>query len=281
MATLLFYIEYFNSLTEVIFLFIVTNIFSHTHALRLLIARELSSRYKGTMLGVIWLFLQPLMMVVVYSFVFSVIMKVRIPGMENSYHFALFLMTAMMPYFAFQDALLASSNSLFANSSLLHKSTLPALLIPLVPMLTTLVTEIIALLIIVLAAFLLLDQISWYLLLLPLLIWVRLCLSIALGYMLATLSVFIQDLRQALGLLLTMLMFLTPILYPVSMIPDEFVPVNNLNPMYHLLDAYRAVILRGELPEVGLVYVAGFAMILLFFGIWFFQKTIERAKEFV
>lgn len=281
MATLLFYIEYFNSLTEVIFLSIVTNIFSHTHALRLLIARELASRYKGTMLGIIWLFLQPLMMVVVYSFVFSVIMKVRIPGMENSYHFALFLMTAMMPYFAFQDALLAASNSLFANSSLLHKSTLPALFIPLVPILTTLVTEVIALLIIVIATFLLLEQISWYILLLPLLMLVRLSLSIALGYMLATLSVFIQDLRQALGLLLTMFMFLTPILYPVSMIPAEFIPVNNLNPMYHLLDAYRAVILRGELPEVGLVYVVGFAMILLFFGVWFFQKTIERAKEFV
>jgi ABC-type polysaccharide/polyol phosphate export permease len=259
----------------------VKNIFSHTHALRLLIARELSSRYKGTILGVLWLFLQPLMMVVVYSFVFSVIMKVRIPGMDSSYHFALFLMAAMMPYFAFQDAVLAASNSLFAGSSLLHKSTLPPLLIPLVPMLTTLVTEFIALLIIVLATFLLLEQISWYLLLLPLLILIRLCLSIAIGYMLATLSVFIQDLRQALGLLLTMLMFLTPILYPVSMIPAEFIPVNNFNPLYHLLDAYRAVILRGELPDIGVVYVAGFSVVLLFLGIVFFQKTIERAKEFV
>jgi ABC-type polysaccharide/polyol phosphate export permease len=190
---------------------IVKNIFSHTHALRLLIGRELSSRYKGTILGIFWLFLQPLLMVVVYSFVFSVIMKVRIPGMENSYHFALFLMAAMMPYLAFQDAVLAASNSLFAGSSLLHKSTLPALLIPLVPMLTTLVTELIAMLIIILATFLLLEQISWYLLLLPVLILILLCLSIAVGYILATLSVFIQDLRQALGLLLTMLMFLTPI----------------------------------------------------------------------
>lgn len=260
---------------------IVKNIFSHSHALRLLIARELSSRYKGTVIGVFWLFLQPLMMVVVYSFVFSVIMKVRIPGMENSYHFALYLMAAMMPYFAFQDALLAASNSLFANSSLLHKSTLPSWLIPLVPILTTLVTEVIALLIIVIATLLLLDQVSFFLLLLPVLILIRLCLSIAIGYMVATLSVFIQDLRQALGLLLTMLMFLTPILYPVSMIPAEFIPVNNLNPMYHLLDAYRAVILRGEFPGIDVVYVAGFAIVLLFLGVFFFQKTIERAKEFV
>jgi len=260
---------------------IVKNIFSHTHALRLLIERELSSRYKGTILGIVWLFLQPLLMVIVYSFVFSVIMKVRIPGMENSYHFALFLMAAMMPYLAFQDAVLAASNSLFAGSSLLHKSTLPALLIPLVPMLTTLVTEVIAMLIVVVATYLLLEQISWYLLFLPLLILIRLCLSIAVGYMLATLSVFIQDLRLALGLLLTMLMFLTPILYPVSMIPVAFVPVNNLNPMYHLLDAYRAVILRGEFPDIALVYVAGFAIMLLFLSILFFQKTIERAKEFV
>ncbi|GAW86670.1 lipopolysaccharide transport system permease protein [Bathymodiolus platifrons methanotrophic gill symbiont] len=260
---------------------IVKNIFSHTHALRLLIVRELASRYRGTILGVFWLFLQPLMMVVVYSFVFSIIMKVRIPGMENSYHFALYLMTAMMPFFAFQDALLAASNSLFVNSSLLHKSTLPVIFLPLVPMLTTVVTETIALVIIVLATFLLLEQVSYYLLLLPFLVLIRLSLSIAIGYILATLSVFIQDLRQALGLLLTMLMFLTPILYPVSMIPGEFIPVNNLNPLYHLLDAYRAIILRGELPGVGLVYVGGFSVVFLFLGIYFFQKTIERAREFV
>jgi len=259
----------------------VKNIFSHTYALRLLIIRELASRYKGTIMGVFWLFLQPLMMVIVYSFVFSVIMKVRIPGMDNSYHFALYLMTAMMPFFAFQDALLAASNSLFANSSLLHKSTLPVFFLPLVPMLATVVTEVIALVIIMLAAFFLLNQVSYFLLLLPFLIFVRLCLSIAVGYMLAILSVFIQDLRQALGLLLTMLMFLTPILYPVSMIPAEFLPINNLNPMFHLLDAYRALILRGEMPGIGVVYVAGFALLLLVFSVYFFQKTIERAKEFV
>lgn len=260
---------------------IVKNIFSHTHALRLLIRRELSSRYKGTVLGIFWLFLQPLMMVVVYSFVFSVIMKVRISGMDNSYHFALYLMAAIMPYMAFQDALLSASNSLFAGSSLLHKSTLPAIFLPLVPILATVVTELVALAIIMLATYLLLHQISWYWLLLPLLVLVRLCLSIAIGYVLATLSVFIQDLRHALGLLLTMFMFLTPILYPVSMIPAEFIPMNNLNPMYHLLDAYRAVILRGELPDIGVVYVAGLAVVLLLFGIYFFHKTIDRAKEFV
>lgn len=259
----------------------IKDIFSHTHALRLLIVRELSSRYKGTILGILWLFLQPLFMVIVYSFVFSVIMKVRIPGMDNSYHFALYLMTAMMPFMAFQDALISASNSLFINSSLLHKSTLPAILLPLVSILATVVTEIFALLIIVIAAFILLKQVSYYLLLIPFLVLIRLCLSIAMGYVLATLSVFIQDLRQALGLLLTMLMFLTPILYPVDMIPAEFLPMNNLNPMYHLLDAYRAVILRGELPGIGLVYVAGFSFLLLLCSIYFFQKTIERAKEFV
>lgn len=243
--------------------------------------RELSSRYKGTIMGVFWLFLQPLMMVVVYSFVFSVIMKVRVAGMDNSYHFALYLMTAMMPFLAFQDALLVASHSLFANSSLLHKSTLPVSFIPLAPMLSTLVTEVVALVIIVFAAFILLNQASYYLLLLPFLVLTRLCLSLSLGYLLAILSVFIQDLRQALGLLLTLLMFLTPILYPVSMIPTDFIPINNLNPLYHLLDAYRAIILRGELPGLGVLFVAALSCLLLVLSVCFFHKTIDRAKEFV
>jgi len=254
---------------------------SYMHALRLLIKRELSSRYKGTIMGVFWLFLQPLIMVIVYSFVFSVIMKVRIPGMDNSYHFALYLMAAMMPFVAFQEALTAASNSLFVNSALLHKSTLPPLLLPLVPILATLVTEGISLLIIIVAAFFLLDQVSWYLLLLPGLVLIRLCLSIALGNVLAILSVFIQDLRQALGLLLTMLLFLTPVFYPVSMIPEPFIPWNNLNPLFHLLDAYRALILRAELPGVEVLYVAIFSLVILWISVFFFRKTIERAKEFI
>ena len=220
-------------------------------------------------------------MVLVYSFVFSVIMKVRMPGMDNSYHFGLYLMAAMMPFTAFQDAILSASNSLFANSSLLHKSTLPPILLPLVPMLSTVITEVVALLIIIIATYLLLGQVSYYLLMLPFLVFVRLVFSLAIGYIVAILSVFIQDLRQALGLLLTMLLFLTPIFYPVDMIPANFVVFNDFNPMFHLLDGYRAVIIRGEMPGLGLYFTAGFSLILLAFSVFFYQKTIERAKEFV
>ncbi|MCK5889924.1 MAG: ABC transporter permease [Methylococcales bacterium] len=259
----------------------VKTIFLHTHALRLLIERELSGRHKGTMMGFFWLILQPLIMVIVYSFVFSVIMKVRIPGMDNSYHFALYLMAAMMPFTAFQDAVTAASNSLFVNASLLHKSTLPAIIIPLVPMLATVVTEAIALVIIVIAAYFLLEQVSYYLLMLPFLVFVRLIFSLSIGFFISILSVFVQDIRQALGILITMLLFLTPVFYPVSMIPENFVAFNDVNPMFHLLDAYRAVIIRGEMPDVGLYYVLGGLLIFLMISIVFYQKTIERAKEFV
>ena len=259
----------------------VKNILSHTYALQLLIKRELASRYKGTFMGVFWLFVQPLFMVVVYSFVFSVIMKVRIPGMDNSYHFALYLMAAMMPFFAFQEAILAASNSLFVSSSLLHKSTLPPVFIPLVPMLATIITEVISLFIIVIAAYLLLGQISYYLLFLPILVFIRLCLSIAIGYLIAIISVFVQDLKQALGILLTMVMFLTPIVYPVEMIPNEFLAFNNLNPLYHLFDGYRAIILKGEMPNIELLYVAAFSIVLLVISIFVFNKAIDRAKDFV
>ena len=259
----------------------VSIIFSHTHTLRLLIAKELAGRYKGTMLGFFWLFLQPLIMVIVYSFVFSVIMKVRIPGMDNSYHFALYLMAAMMPFTAFQESVTAASNALFTGSSLLHKSTLPAVLIPLVPILSTVVTEAMALTIIMVAAYILLEQVSYYLFMLPFLILVRLIFSLAVGYIVAILAVFIQDLRHALGLILTMLLFLTPVFYPVEMIPPQFVIFNEFNPFFHLLDAYRALLIRGEMPEVGLYYMAGASLLLLILSIFFYQKTIERAKEFV
>lgn len=255
---------------------------TYYHALRLLVLRDLSNRYKGTMLGLVWLFLQPLLMVVVYSFVFSVIMKVKIPGaVDNPYHFAIYLMAAMMPFSAFQEAVTISSSVLFANSALLQKSTFPPILFPLVPVLSTVVTELIALVIIVVAAWLLLDTVSSTLYFLPLLILVRLMISLGAGYFVAILSVFIQDLKQALGFLLTILMFMTPIVYPIEMVPEQFLFLNDCNPFYHLLDAYRSVIIRNEPPGVGFYGVALFSVLFLYASMWFFQKTIVRAKDFV
>jgi ABC-type polysaccharide/polyol phosphate export permease len=261
---------------------ILKQIKPYSHALRLLVARDLSNRYKGTVLGLMWLFLQPVLMVVVYSFVFSVVMKVRIPGgLDNPYYFAVYLMAALMPFTAFQEALITASSVLFANKALLKKSTLPPILFPLVPILSTVITELIALVIIVIAAALLLHKVSFCLYFLPLLVLVRLTVSLGLGYLVAILSVFIQDLRQALGFLLTILMFLTPIVYPVEMIPENFAVFNAFNPFYHLLDAYRAVILRDELPGAGFYWVAASSLLLLYLGLVFFQKAIVRAKDFV
>lgn len=255
---------------------------SYFHALRLLVLRDLSSRYKGTVLGVVWLILQPLLVVVVYSFVFSVIMKVRIPGgVDNPYYFAIYLMAALMPFTAFQESVTTSSGVLFVNSSLLQKSTFPAFLFPLVPIFSTVVTEVIALVLIIVAAAFLLDLVSSHLYFLPLLVLVRLALSLGFGYFLAILSVFVQDLRQALGFLLTILMFMTPIVYPIEMVPEQFRFFNDCNPFYHLLDAYRAVIVRDEAPAVGFYWVMLFSLLFLWGGIMFFQKTIVKAKDFV
>lgn len=261
---------------------IVKQLRQYSHVLRLLVSRDLSNRYKGTMLGLFWLILQPVLMVVVYSFVFSVIMKVRIPGgVDNPYHFAVYLMAALMPYMAFQEAVTSAGSVLFANAALLQRSTLPSILFPLVPILSTVVTEFIALIIIVIATWFLLNIFSMTVFMLPLLMLVRLMISLALGYVIAILSVFMQDLRQALGLLLTILMFLTPIVYPVEMIPPEFIAWNDVNPFYHLLDAYRSVILRNELPGTGFYWVAALSVGLLILGSLFFQKTINRAKDFI
>lgn len=232
-------------------------------------------------MGVLWLFIQPLFMIIVYSFVFSVVLKVKIPGVNNAYHFALYLMAAMMPFLAFQEAVQSASNSLFVNRSLLHKSTLPALLLPIVPILVTVITEIIALSMVVIAAYLLMDKISFYLMLIPLLIGVRFLLSVAFGYIVATLSVFIPDLKQGLNLLLTIILFLTPVFYPVEMIPEQYLPYNNWNPFFHLLDAYRSIIISAQPPSFQIVYVSLFAVSMTLLAIIFFQKTIERAKDFV
>ena len=256
-------------------------IIQYRHALWLLIGRDLANRYKGSVMGVFWLVLQPLLMVAVYTFVFSVILKVRMAGTDNSYLYAFNLIVAMMPFFAFQDAVTAATHSLFANSALLQKSTLPPVLFPLVPALSTLLTEVLALMVIITLAGFLLDDLFLSVLFLPVLVMIRLFLSIAASYFISVLAVFIPDIRQAIGLILTMVLFLTPIFYPVTSVPENFRVFNDYNPFYHLLEGYRTVILKGELPDCGVYWVALFALLSTFLGMWFFQKTINRAKDFV
>ena len=206
-----------------------------------LVARELKARYRGSVLGFFWSFVNPLLLLLVYSFVFSVVL----PGFRGGdlEPYALFLFCGLLPWTWFSSALLESSNALIMNGNLIKKVLFPAEVLPIVAVLSNLVHFFLALP--VLGGFLVfyavplrLAEIVWF----PLVILVQLILSLGLALLLSALTVHFRDLKDLLANLLTLWFFCTPIIYPMSMLSANGRFVMNLNPFAHLAISYQEIL---------------------------------------
>ena len=205
-----------------------------------LVVRELKARYRGSVLGFFWSFVNPLLLLVVYSFVFSVVL----PGFRGDLEpYALFLFCGLLPWTWFSSALLESSNALIMNGNLINKVQFPAEVLPIVAVLSNMVHFFLALP--VLGGFLLfyaaplrLAELVWF----PVVILVQLILSLGLGLLLSALTVHFRDLKDLLANLLTLWFFCTPIIYPMSMLPSNGRFLMNLNPFAHLAISYQEIL---------------------------------------
>jgi ABC-type polysaccharide/polyol phosphate export permease len=246
-----------------------------------MVRRDTLLRLKGTMLGPLWLLAQPLFLLLVYSFVFSGILKLSFRPGGGTGDFALYLFAALIPFSAFQDGLLRASGSLLENRDLLLKTQMPPALFPAVATVGTLVQEVTGLFILILTAWIMGYVPGTTLVLLPLLVVLRLLLTFALAPLLALLSVFIKDLGQLLPMLLTALFFTTPIIYPLEMVPAQYRVIIEANPITWLVQSYRAVILENHWPldDLMILAMAGLLLILLIGAL--FMRFQHRAKDFL
>ena len=205
-----------------------------------LVVRELKARYRGSVLGFFWSFVNPLLLLLVYSFVFSVVL----PGFRGDLEpYALFLFCGLLPWTWFSSALLESSNALIMNGNLINKVQFPAEVLPIVAVLSNMVHFFLALP--VLGGFLLfyaaplrLAELVWF----PVVILVQLILSLGLGLLLSALTVHFRDPKDLLANLLTLWFFCTPIIYPMSMLPANGRFLMNLNPFAHLAISYQEIL---------------------------------------
>lgn len=222
-------------------------LFRYRGLIQTLVTRELKARYRGSILGFFWSFANPLLLLLVYSFVFSVIL----PGFRGGElePYALFLFCGLLPWTWFSSALLESSNVLIANGNLIKKVMFPAEILPLVAVLSNMFHFLFALP--VLAAFLAyywftgglpgplnLSELVW----LPVVIAVQFLLTLGLGLTLAALTVHFRDIRDLLGNLLTLWFFATPIIYPMSMVPAGGKVLMDMNPFAHLAISYQEIL---------------------------------------
>jgi ABC-type polysaccharide/polyol phosphate export permease len=246
-----------------------------------LVRRDFRVRYAPTILGLGWTVVQPLIFLLIYTFVFSAILKVKFQSLDGPGGFVLYLLSGYLPYMALSEGIQRGSTSLTENRNLLDKVIFPAEVLPVVGTASAAVTEIIGILLLVILAVFYGIHLSAWIVLMPFLLLIRIGLTLGLAWIVSVLNVFLSDLGQFLGLLLMAWMFLTPIFYPVEAVPNGLVWILKLNPLHHMIACYRAVLLEARSPLMELLGLIPFSFAVFFSGLWFFRRTIERAKDFL
>ncbi len=255
-------------------------LFRYRALVQSLVARDLKARYRGSVLGFFWSFVNPLLLLLIYTFVFTVVMPgIHPPELEP---FALFMFCGILPWTWFSASLLESSNVLIAGGNLIKKVLFPAEVLPIVTVLANLVHFCLGLPI--LAAFLIYYQaplnaaeLAWF----PVVVVIQLILTTGLALIVSALTVHFRDVRDLLANLLTLWFFATPIIYPVSQAPEPVRRILNLNPFTHLAVAYQEILFyRGPFGHwKWLLALGGVSVVVFFAGYWLFDRLRDSFAE--
>lgn len=243
-----------------------------------LAARDLKIRYKQSVLGVAWAVVQPFALMVVFSVIFALFVKVKTPGIP----YPVFSYVALVPWTYFANALGAGAGSLVGNANLVSKIYFPREIFPLASLLAGFVDFLVAATIFVgMLLFYhigLTPEILWV----PLIVLVQMALMLGLMLVLSAANVFYRDIRLLLPFLLQLWMYVTPVIYPLTVIPSRYRPLFWLNPMTGVVDSYRRVIVQGQPPNYALLAVtAAVALVLLALGYRFFKGVEMRFADIV
>ena len=255
-------------------------LFRYRALIQSLVARDLKARYRGSALGFVWSFVNPLLLLLIYSFVFTVV--IERPLGDTLRPFALFMFCGILPWTWFQSSLLESSNVLIAGGNLIRKVLFPAEVLPIVSVLAGMVHFFFGLPI--LAAFFLYygrPVVPVDLLWLPVIVAVQLILTLGLALLVSALTVHFRDLRDLLANLVTLWFFATPIIYPLSDAPEVVRPYLALNPFTHLATAYQEVLfLQGPFTQwPQLLALGAVSTVVLACGYFVFDRLRDTLAE--
>lgn len=239
-----------------------------------LVKKDLRTRYKGSVLGFLWTFVNPLLQLVVYTMVFSVIMRSDIPK------YYIYLFVALVPWIFFSTSLTAGSSSILGNKDLIKKIYFPRIIIPMSVVNGAFMNMIFTFVVVFAALIFSGIGISKYIILLPVILILEYLLALGLSFIVSGLNVYFRDLEHILGILTMAWMYGTPILYSIDMVPEKLLPIFNLNPMTPIIVAIRDVLYYKRMPDLShmgmiLIWSIGFIVI----GYLIFQKLQRNFAE--
>lgn len=254
---------------------IAVNLWQHRELIKQFVKRDVIGRYRGSYLGIMWSFLNPLLMLTVYTFVFSVVFKARWGVESNSKtEFALILFCGITTFNLFAEIVNRAPGLIISNVNYVKKVVFPLEILPVVVLGSAFVHASISLFILIIGLAVLLGVLHWTIVFIPLVLLPLVLLSIGLGWLFASLGVFLRDIGHILGVAVQVLMFLSPIFYPVSAIPKELQHLYYINPLSYVVEDMRRIMVWGQLPNWGwLTFGTILGVLVALFGHAWFQKT--------
>ena len=238
--------------------------------------REVVGRYKGSAFGLAWSFFNPVFMLAVYTFVFSVVFKARwgLGSEESKTQFAVVLFVGMIVHGLFAEVLNRAPNLILGNTNYVKKVVFPLEMLCVVSMGTALFHTLVSVAVLLVAFVIFNGYLYWTAVLAPLVLLPLVILTLGLAWMLASLGVFLRDVGQTIGIITTVMLFLAPVFYPVTALPEEVRPWLMANPLTYIIEQAREVLIWGHLPNwVGLGVYTVAATAIAWAGYAWFQKT--------
>ncbi|MBQ2265718.1 MAG: ABC transporter permease [Oscillospiraceae bacterium] len=253
----------------------IKELYAYRQMIFSLVKKDLRGRYKGSVLGFLWTFINPLFQLVVYTIVFSFILK---SGIEKYY---LYLFVALIPWIFFSASITGGAASIVAQKDLVKKIYFPRQVIPISYVTSCFVNMLLSFLVIF--AVVLFSGVGLHplgLLCLPVIMLVEYLLAIGMALLTSAVTVYFKDLEHILGIVSMAWMYLTPIMYDSAIIPEEFRPIFNLNPMTHIIGCYRDVLYYARSPDLtSLASSFGLGVLFLVVGWVVFDRLQKHFAE--
>ena len=239
---------------------------------RLMVSRDYKSRYKRSVLGILWSLLSPIMTMLVMTFVFQNIFRI----FEIRY-FPVYLITGSLLFSFFSEATSMAMDSIPSNRGIITKVYVPKYIFPMTKVFSSLVNLVFSMIALAVVIIVVRVPINWTLLLIPIPLLYLFVFTLGVSMLLSSLAVFFKDVKYLYGVFLTALNFLTPIFYPVEILPEWALPIIGLNPLYHYVTYLRSLVLDGVVPDLWAnVVCISFALFFLFLGTIVFMSKQDK-----
>lgn len=251
------------------------SLWQHRHLTLQLTRRDVIGRYRGSVMGLAWSFFYPLFMLSVYTFVFSVVFKAKW-GVESDggqAAFAVILFVGMIVHGLLAEVLNRTPSLIVQNTNYVKRVIFPLEILPLTSLISALFHTLISVAVLLLAIVALHGQLHWTVLLLPVVLLPLVVFTLGVAWFLAAIGVYVRDVGQVMGVFTTVLLFVSPVFFPLSAIPAELQKFILLNPLTFIIEQSRAVLLFGQLPDaagLGIYFVV--SVLVMWLGFALFQK---------